>query len=212
MRERIRDALGRSGDPTRSVTLVAVTKMVPLEKALLLAELGVDDFGENRLPDALERLEPLRKLGLRSHFIGHLQTNKVPRVVGFFDVIHSIDTSRLVDAVALRAQALGKVQEIFLQVNVSGEKSKGGVEPEGLGLLLEKARSLAYLRVLGLMTMAPDGAPEGRLREVFGGLRKLAASEGLSGLSMGMSSDFEIAVEEGATHVRVGGALFGGLA
>ncbi|MGE4158521.1 MAG: YggS family pyridoxal phosphate-dependent enzyme [Planctomycetota bacterium] len=212
VRERVQGALDRSGMPARTVTLVAVTKKVPLKTALQLAELGIEDFGENRLPDALERLEPLRKLGLKPHFIGHLQTNKVTKVVGFFDVIHSIDSVRLLDAVALRAEALGRVQEIFLQVNVSGEASKEGVDPEALGPLLERARSQPSLLVLGLMTLAPEGASETRLREVFGGLRELARSFGLAGLSMGMSSDFEVAIEEGATHVRVGGALFGNLA
>lgn len=188
------------------ITLVGVSKYQSIEDAKEMAALGLKDFGENRLPHALEKWEALQDSNM--HFIGHLQTNKVNKVIGRFCCLHSLDSDGLADAVIKRAKNLEICQDVFVQVNVSGEESKGGYKPEELARMLQKYRGSPQLNILGLMTMAPNGLEEAGLRRVFSDLKKLADNHGLEKLSMGMSNDFEIAIEEGATHVRVGSLLF----
>ena len=213
IRARIGRALERAGDPDRPITVIAVTKNVPAATIEAVAAAGIRDVGESRVQAGLLKAKEVRAR-VRWHLIGHLQRNKVKTAVELFEVIHSVDSLRLVDGLA----ATGAAAEVFLQVNVSGEATKGGVPPGEARALWQRALG-GSLRVTGLMTMAPwSSDPEGA-RAVFCGLRELRedldrAGDGppLRHLSMGMSSDYEVAVEEGATHVRIGTALVGGIA
>ena len=205
---RIQCAAERSARNLEDITLIGVTKYVSIEEAQELARLGVEDFGENRLPQAQEKAEALP--GKNVHFIGHVQTNKVNKVVGHFCCLHSVDRDALADAVIKRATTLGIRQQVFVQVNVSGEVSKGGYRPDEVAGMLSRYRDSSHMDIVGLMTMAPNGVEEEKLRKIFRQLADLAREHELKGLSMGMSNDFEIAIEEGATHVRVGSLLFKG--
>ena len=200
IRSRIAAACGRAGRDPSGVTLIVVTKSVPAELIPRLADLGVRDVGENRPVEALERIGGLS--GFRRHMIGHLQTNKIGKALAWADVVHSVDRPSLLAALAKQSRKV----PVFVQVNVSGEASKGGYGPEDVEAAVAEARR--SLEVLGLMTMAPEGVDA---RPHFRRLRELAARSGLAGLSMGMSQDFEVGVEEGATHVRVGTAIFEGV-
>jgi len=200
VRGRIADACGRAGREPASVTLIVVTKSAPAELIPRLLDLGVGDVGENRPVEGLARVGALA--GCRRHMIGRLQTNKLEKALSWADVVHSVDRPSLLEALA----GGNKRVPIFVQVNVSGESSKGGYRPEEAEAAVAEARR--SLEVLGLMTMAPEGADA---RPHFRTLRELAGRLGLPSLSMGMSQDFEVAVEEGATHVRVGTAIFEGV-
>lgn len=205
------DCVGRNPD---DVLIVAVTKTQGIEAIRRALEIGVRDFGENRVQ------EFLGKFGLfpdaRWHFIGTLQTNKVKDVVGKACLIHSVDTIRLLGEIDRRATAAGVRQDVLLEVNVSGEDAKHGFVPADVQDALAEASALPGVAVKGLMTMAPFGRAE-ESRWVFRELRELRDSlratlpngVELSELSMGMSNDFRVAVEEGATIVRVGTAIFG---
>jgi PLP dependent protein len=217
VRSRIDRACTRARREPSEVTLVAVTKGVGADETLELARLDVRDLGENRA-DALEgKRAALARSGLelRWHMIGHLQTNKVRRVLPHVDVLHSLDRDSLAETLSREVERSGRAPlSAFVQVNVSGERSKGGVAPRELPALLDLCRASPRLAVCGLMTMAPlaDDAEASRpcfrrLRELRDEVRSLGYREVL-GLSMGMSQDFEIAIEEGATHVRVGSLLF----
>jgi pyridoxal phosphate enzyme (YggS family) len=199
VRRRIEAACRRAGRSAEQITLVVVTKTIPGEQISRLPEAGVTDVAENRPVEAGGRRAGIR--GLRRHMIGHLQTNKVRKALGWADVLHSVDRAALAEALAKAGAAI----PCYVQVNVSGEASKGGFRPEELGEALRMCR--ASLKVEGLMTMAPQGEDP---RPHFRRLRGLAEAEGLRGLSMGMSQDFEAAVEEGATAVRIGSAIFEG--
>jgi hypothetical protein len=201
VRGRIAEACRRAGRDPAGVTLVVVTKSAPVELIPELAALGVTDVGEHRPLEGLRRVGPLGMF--RRHMIGHIQTNKLRKTLEWADVIHSLDRPALVEAMA-RTQPK---RPVYVQVNVSGEATKGGYRPEEVAGAVAAARA-AGLEVLGLMTMAPRG---GDARGCFRRLRELAAREGLAGLSMGMSEDFEAAVEEGSTCVRVGSAVFEGV-
>lgn len=213
VRRRIEDAAERSSRDPSTVTLVAVTKTFPahvLEGAL---DAGVVDLGENR---AQELKEKSAVLGTRPrwHFIGHLQTNKVRNVVGVSTMIHSVDRPALAEAIARRAEVLGEMQDVLIEVNVAGERSKEGVEPAGaIPLALETAR-FESIRVRGLMTVPPYPESPEESRPYYADLAELGAAlraelpEAVE-LSMGMTRDFEVAIEEGATIVRVGEAIFG---
>ncbi|NTW27759.1 MAG: YggS family pyridoxal phosphate-dependent enzyme [Coriobacteriia bacterium] len=205
------DAVGRNAD---EVTIVAVTKTVGVEVVRQALLAGISDFGENRVQ------ELLGKYGLfpdaRWHFIGTLQTNKVKDVVGRACLIHSVDSLHLLHEIAHKAEQAGTVQQVLLQVNVSGEQSKHGFAPEDVHEALIEVSHLRGLEARGLMTMAPLGREEDarpffrELRELRDSLRAMPLNGvKLDELSMGMSNDFRVAVEEGATIVRVGGAIFG---
>ena len=200
VRRRIAEACARARRDPASVTLIVVTKSAAAEILPRLAELGVTDIGENRPVEALGRVGTLT--GLRRHMIGHLQTNKVGKTLAWADVIHSVDR----DSVAAELRKHEKRVPVFVQINVSGEASKGGYGPGDAEAAVARARQ--GLDVVGLMTMAPEGADA---RPHFRALRELASRTGLRQLSMGMTQDFEVAVEEGATHVRVGTAVFEGV-
>lgn len=210
--ERIVLACQRAGRPIAEVTLIAVSKTWPAEFVTEAQACGLSDFGENRVQEALQKMDAVRDLcgGQQIepawHLIGHLQTNKVKSITGRFAILHGIDSERLVETVARFAE---RPQRVMLEVNVSGEPSKFGVAPGELDQLLKVASSTAKVVVEGLMTVAPRGEVAESSRPVFRELRSLAERYSLPHLSMGMSDDYEVAIEEGATHVRVGRAIFG---
>lgn len=200
VRRRIEAACSRAGRDPAQVTLVVVTKTIPAGAIPGLASLGIRDIGENRPVEGLERLGKLSSF--RRHMIGHLQTNKVGKALGWADVLHSADRPSLLAALSNQSRKI----PVFLQVNVSGEASKGGFRPEEVEAAAAEARR--SLDIVGLMTMAPLGVPA---RPFFRRLRELSGRCGLPQLSMGMTPDFEEAVEEGATCVRIGSAIFEGV-
>jgi PLP dependent protein len=213
VRQRIGRAASRAGVDPAGITLVAVSKGRPLQAIKEAYESGQVAFGENRAQEFEDKIDQLG-LNLQWHFIGHLQRNKVNMVVGRAALIHSVDSSRLLEAVASRAEELEIKQDILLQVNVSGEESKYGMSMEDAPSMLESALSLPGVRVRGLMTIAPMVAAE-ETRSCFRNLRELRdvlesehPSHALDVLSMGMTQDFEVAVEEGANMVRIGTAIF----
>jgi pyridoxal phosphate enzyme (YggS family) len=213
VRERIRVAAARAGADEKDITLVAVSKGRSLEAVREAALAGQNVFGENRAQEFKDKTERL-ELDLEWHFIGHLQRNKVNMVVGRTALIHSVDSRRLLEAVAARAEDLGIVQDILLQVNVSGEESKYGMEEKETAAILESAMGLPAVRARGLMTIAPLGMAEdtracfGRLRGLRDRLARDFSPRNLEVLSMGMTQDFEVALEEGANMVRIGTAIF----
>ena len=217
VRRRIAAAAARAGRDPAAVGLVAVTKDVPLDAVAAAVASGVTDIGENRYQEARSKIAALAGRPVRWHFIGHLQRNKVKYVVECFNIIHSLDSLELAVEIDRRAQATsgaGRVP-VLVEVNVGGEATKFGVAPEGAVELVLRAAALPGLDVQGLMTIAPQAGDPEAARLHFRRLRLLAAAvPGAGGpvlrhLSMGMSDDFEVAVEEGATLVRVGRAVFG---
>jgi PLP dependent protein len=213
---RLEAACQRAGRARADVTLVAVTKAVSIDLAALLPELGVFDLGESR-PQELWRKAAALSKSVRWHLIGHLQRNKVEATVPVVKMIQSVDSLRLLSEIDRRACQLGDRAEVLLELNVSGETSKHGFAPEDLRQSLESLHALSKTHIRGLMTMAPLQASE-LCRPLFGRLRqlreewrpRLAPEHDLHHLSMGMSNDFEVAVEEGATLVRLGSILFEG--
>jgi pyridoxal phosphate enzyme (YggS family) len=218
VRRRIAAARARAGRSPDGVTLVAVTKTVPVAVAALLPALGVGDLGESR-PQELWR-KAAAVPGAAWHLIGHLQRNKVGRTLPLVRMIHSVDSLRLLAALEEEAAAQGRVLDVLLEVNASREANKHGLAPEEVPALVPQINALRHVRLRGLMTMAAyDQDPE-RCRPTFALVRGLrdrlrgavVAAHPLDHLSMGMSNDFEVAVEEGATLVRLGTVLFEGLA
>ena len=206
VRRRIAAAARRRGRDPAGVTLVAVPKGHPLDAARRALAAGATDLGENRVSELAARAAAVP--GARWHLVGQLQTNKVRSLPGGLAAIHSVDRSSLVARLARRRVETGEDPDLFVEVNVSGERAKAGVDPADLGGLLGEMGE-AGLRPVGLMTVAPlDPEPEAA-RPVFRALADLASQHGVPGLSMGMTNDFEMAVEEGATVVRVGRAIFG---
>ncbi|MEI8294475.1 MAG: YggS family pyridoxal phosphate-dependent enzyme [bacterium] len=214
IRERIAEAAERHGRSASQVQLVAVSKTYPPEVIREAVSAGQLVFGENRVQDALPKIEALPP-DLEWHLIGHLQTNKVRKVVGRFALFHGLDNLPLASQMNRIAGELGVTARVLLEVNISGEDSKFGFPPHTLASALEDLLSLPYLRIEGLMTMAPFTTDTDAARPVFAGLRelrdKLAGTSGhpLRELSMGMSGDFEQGIAEGATIVRIGSAIFG---
>jgi len=219
VRRRIAEAAARSGRAAQAVTLVAVTKTVDAGLARMLCELGVRDIGENRVQEARAKAAQLADCPIRWHMIGHLQTNKARTAVRLFSLIHSVDSPRLAQALQRRAERDGLEVPVLIEVNTSGEESKFGVPPEEAAELALAVDACERLRLRGLMTMAPivERAEEARgcfrlLRELRDRLnRDLRLRRPLTELSMGMTQDYEVAVEEGATMVRIGTALFRGI-
>jgi len=214
VRERIDAACNRAGRKTSEVEIIAVTKTHPPETVRAAAALGLRIFGESKIQEARVKI-PESGGGLRWDLIGHLQSNKARDAVRLFDLIHSVDSLRLAEVLEKEASAAGKTQRVLLEVNVSGEKSKFGIAPEELETVLKSVNALPHLAVEGLMTMAPFAEDPEKARPYFHRLRELRDRTGrasaipLPQLSMGMSGDFEIAIEEGATLVRIGTAIFG---
>lgn len=206
VRSRIGDAASRARRSSADVTLVAISKYAGPKVAGMLHELGVADLGESR-PQELWRKAAALPRTIRWHLVGHLQRNKIDRTLPVVSLIHSVDSLRLVDALADEATKQNRTVDLLLELNLSGEASKTGLDPELLPTVKARVAEWPQLRTLGLMTMAAHDDPEAA-RAVFRRLKHL----GGPWLSMGMSDDFEIAIEEGATHVRVGSSLFDGIA
>jgi PLP dependent protein len=214
VRERIAGACRRVGRDPEEVTLVAVTKTEDEAAVRILYELGVRHVGENRVQDAVPKAEHLGLAGLEWHFIGHLQRNKVRQLFPLYGWLHSLDSLRLAREIEKRAARGEYTVEAFLEVKTSEEESKLGAGADEARAIARSASEMPHLYLRGLMTMAPFVEDAEEARPYFRALRelrdRLREEEGidLPGLSMGMSNDFEIALEEGATHVRVGSALF----
>ncbi len=217
VRERIAAAAARAGRDPGTIRIVAVTKTHPIAAVRDALEAGVADVGENRVQEALGKMDAWPDAPVRWHLIGHLQRNKAKLAAGRFALIHSVDSPRLADELEKAAAARGAVQDVLVQVNVAREAQKTGVAPEEAAAVVAHVAALPHLALRGLMTMAPLTDDATVQRATFRGLRELrdrlcepghlpsAAGE----LSMGMSQDFEIAVEEGATLLRLGTVLFG---
>ena len=208
VRERIARAAERAGRRPADVLLIGVSKTVDVARIRAAVAAGVTALGENRVQEAKAKIAELGRPATW-HLIGHLQTNKVKDALELFDVIHSLDRLELARELERRAAARGQVVEALLQVNVAAEPSKGGVGPDAVSEALDVVGKLAHVRVRGLMTIPPEVERAEDARPWFRRLRELAERHSLSELSMGMSGDFEVAVQEGATMVRVGTAIFG---
>jgi pyridoxal phosphate enzyme (YggS family) len=214
IRNLIEAACCRVGRSSSLVELVAVSKTFPADSVREAFEAGQLLFGESKLQEAEPKIE-LLPASLRWHFIGRVQRNKVRRILPLFETVHAIDSLRLAQYADEIAKELGLFPKVFLQVNVGGEASKGGFEPNELRSEMESLLALERLEILGLMCIPPVGPDAESSRQWFVALREMRDAlerdfgVPLPGLSMGMSGDFEVAVEEGATHVRVGSAIFG---
>ena len=206
--ERISRACARANRARSEVTLVAVTKTVSMEIAALLPEVGVVDLGENR-PQELWR-KAGGQTGVRWHMIGHLQRNKIARTLPLVHMIHAVDSVRLLEALEQEAAKQARSVSVLLEVNASGEASKQGFAPDSVADLKRQIADIKHVHVQGLMTMAALQDPEA-CRPTFATMRRLRDQMGFEHLSMGMSNDFEIAIEEGATFIRLGSVLFEGL-
>jgi pyridoxal phosphate enzyme, YggS family len=216
VKTRIRNAALRAGRNPDDILLLGVTKTVKPEVIREAYDLGLREFGENRVQEFLGKADIIGR-ECRWHIIGRLQTNKVKYLDDRITLIHSLDREALAEALQKRGEKIGKVWDVLVEVNVSGEESKTGVSPENLMDFVKNMAKLGNIRIKGLMTIAPYTEDPEQVRWVFRELRKLAVDiereriENISmeHLSMGMSNDFEIAVEEGATIVRIGSAIFG---
>ncbi|MGB9867268.1 MAG: YggS family pyridoxal phosphate-dependent enzyme [Bacillota bacterium] len=217
VRWRIAEAAKRSGRDPESIKLIAVTKGVSADAMICAFLHGVTHFGENRVQEARDKFPLVQAQlgqgwqGLTLHMIGHLQRNKVGHALKLFHTIQSVDSERLLVAIDRKCAEMGRRVQVLLQVNVSGELTKAGFKPEELPAVLESASKLTHVEVTGLMTIAPFTQCPEEVRPVFAKLRELTQLDParLRELSMGMSGDFEVAVEEGATMVRIGTAIFG---
>jgi PLP dependent protein len=206
VRGRIESAASRAGRKPRDITLIAVTKVFPPEAILESYEVGLRDFGENYVQEFEGKAPAVSGLaGARFHLIGHLQSNKAKKAAELFHVIQTVDSVKL----ARRLEEMGTPIDVMLEVKVSSEESKTGSDEACLPALVEAARAAKNLRLVGLMTVPPWSEDAELSRPYFARLRELATQHGLPQLSMGMSHDLEVAIEEGATCVRVGTALFG---
>jgi len=215
VRGRVAAACERAGRSPDEVTIVGVSKTFPPALVVEACRAGLTDIGENRVQEGAAKIPKVAALGSRPrwHLVGHLQTNKVKTALGLFDIIHSVDSVRLAEFISRHVESLPVRQAgplpMLLEVNVAGEARKFGLKPKETGRALEQIARLPGLAVQGLMTVAPlVGDPE-EARPVFRELRRLRDALGLRDLSMGMTDDFEVAIEEGATIVRIGRAIFG---
>jgi hypothetical protein len=217
IRQRLAEAARRAGREPAEVRLIAVSKKQPVAAIQALAELGVRDFGESQVQEALGKIEHFEGRGLNWHLIGHLQSNKTRHVPGHFHWVHSVDSARLARRLSEAAGAGGPPLKLLLQVNVAGDPAKHGLLPADLYATVDEllGQQLHGVEVCGLMTIGYLEAGESRARASFAALRRLLEGcrqrfgDSFHELSMGMSGDFETAIEEGATMVRVGTALFG---
>jgi len=210
VKEKISRACSRTGRSEKDVKLVAVTKRVDVEMVRFAFSCGIKDFGENYVQEAKRKIESIGE-GPCWHMIGHVQTNKVKYIPGFFSYVHSVDRWEILQGL----EKFGKPIKVLFELNLSGEESKHGIHEDDLKRMLERAHALQYVELVGLMTMAPFVESAENVRGIFAELRHILErvnrefSLTMTELSMGMSSDFEVAIEEGATMVRIGTAIFG---
>lgn len=218
--KRITYAALRAGRNPEEIKLIAVTKSHGIDKIKEAAQLGLRIFGENRVQEAKDKIEDLKeffnkwRMNIEWHMIGHLQSNKVKDAVRLFELIHSVDSEKLASMIDREAEKIGKVQRILIQVKLSDEESKFGIKPEDTEKLIEFCSKLSNIKLEGLMTIPPYFENPEDVRPYFKKLRQMKEELVQKGyflreLSMGMSHDFEVAIEEGATMVRIGTALFG---
>ena len=216
VKQRIEEACRRSGRDPKEVTLIAVSKTKPVEMLQEAYDFGTRIFGENKVQELTDKYEQMPK-DIHWHLIGHLQRNKVKYIIDKVDLIHSVDSLRLAETIDKDAQKHGLIANILIEVNVAGEESKFGLAPEEVGEFVDQLARFSHIKVCGLMTIAPFVENPEENRPYFQRLRKLSVDIAakkvnnvtMSILSMGMTNDFEVAVEEGATMVRVGTGLFG---
>ncbi|HOA31605.1 MAG TPA: YggS family pyridoxal phosphate-dependent enzyme [Clostridia bacterium] len=216
LRERVAKSAAKSGRKPEDIQVVAVCKTVGVDEVIRAYNAGMIDFGENRAQDFLKKYENLADYNLNWHFIGHLQRNKVKYIVDKVKLIHSVDSIRLAKEIDIQARKIGKPVDCLLQLNVSGEEQKYGMDPEMIYEFLEEVSKMEYVRIKGLMTMAPYECPEKELRKIFSRTHEIYVdisknsmhNINMDYLSMGMSNDFEIAIEEGANMIRVGSSIF----
>ncbi|MFN7064690.1 MAG: YggS family pyridoxal phosphate-dependent enzyme [Aquificaceae bacterium] len=214
--ERIERSCGRAGRKREEVLLLGVSKGVSSERIREFWGCGLSVFGENRAQEFLKKWEDLKDLPIDWHFIGRLQSNKVKYVIDKVRLIHSLDRESLIEELQKRAKVIGKVQEVLIEVNVGGEETKGGLDQRDLKGFFEKVLEAKDIKVAGLMCIPPYREEPEEVRPYFSTLRGLKEElekefgVSLTHLSMGMSHDFEVAIEEGATIVRIGTLLFGG--
>ncbi len=214
IRETMAQAARQAGRRPEDIQLCAACKTRTVEEVRFSAELAIDLFGENHVQELVEKTDAGAYLGKPGHFIGHLQTNKINKVVGRAALIHSVDSLRLLEKIDAAAERLGLVQDILLEVNIGRERSKGGVMPEELWPLLEQAGQKNHIRVRGLMAIPPADAEQAQTVRYFAAMRELLEKgreryAGLDILSMGMSQDYAAAIAQGATIVRIGTAIYG---
>ena len=217
VRAAVARAASRAGRDPSSVRLIAVSKTFSSDLVRAAASCGQLDFGENKVQEAQQKIDATRDLALTWHLIGHLQSNKARKAGALFDCVHSIDDSRLLGAIDQAASQAGRTVDVLIQVDLAGEPTKYGVRPDGLMPIIDTANQCRSARLVGLMLLPPASDDPERARSFFAALRRLrdelvdrgVPASRLTELSMGMSQDFEIAVEEGATMVRVGSAIFG---
>jgi PLP dependent protein len=217
LKERIEKAAKRSGRHPREITLVCVTKTADFKQLDEAISAGITDIGENRVQDAVLKYNYLGDMakGRRWHMIGHLQTNKVSKCLKMFDIIHSLDSIKLAHEINKHACQANRVVDCFLEINNSKEASKYGIEPKQTFDFIEQAALLDNVRITGIMSIAPAADDPENARPYFREMRILRDSlqkknKDIKELSMGMTQDFEVAIEEGATFVRIGSAVFSG--
>ncbi len=214
---KIRSAADHVGRPAHSIRLVAATKTVSVEEIRRGIDAGLSILGENRVQEALPKRSALTSAPVQWHFIGHLQRRKVRSIIGLFDLIHSVDSLELAQEIDCRAGIAGIQQDVLLEVNIGGESSKTGLCPDDVVSSVSTMARLSHIRVKGLMCIPPPTTDPESARPYFRQLRDLAGriaalrvpSVSMDELSMGMSNDYQVAIEEGATLVRVGTAIFG---
>ena len=213
VREKIRAAAAAGGRDPRPIRLVAVTKGVAVDNIEEAVASGIEEIGENRVQEAQQKKIILRQAQddrvIQWHLIGHLQRNKVKPALGIFDWIQSVDRPELVEAIDRAAAELDRPVNLFVEVDVTGISTRTGASPAEVPSLVQRIRKLPRLHLKGLMTMAPYAEDPETVRPVFRQVKELAQQCGLEQLSMGMSHDFEVAIQEGATMVRIGTAIFG---
>ena len=208
IKSNIEKAALKVGRDPQEIRLICVTKKANSSQILDALSNGVKELGENRVKEAVFKYRAIGESAVW-HLIGHLQTNKVKDSVLMFHLIHSLDSFKLAQHIDKEAKIAGKIQEVLVEVNVSGEKTKFGISPDELGDFLESVKSLENIKITGLMTVTPLASNPEDSRVYFKKLKELSHMFGLKELSMGMTQDYEVAVEEGATMVRIGSAIFG---
>jgi len=213
--EKFEKAIDESGRNREEIRLIAVSKTKPVSLMEAVKELGQIDFGENYIQEAMDKIDTIGREGINWHFIGGLQTKKAKYAVKYFDIIHSVDSIKLALEINKRAESINKVQDILIQINTGKEIQKSGIMPEDIREIFKEMILLENINIIGLMAIPPFDLELNETRKHFKVLRKLKEdlnaefSLGMKELSMGMTSDFEVAIEEGATMVRVGTAIFG---
>lgn len=215
--KRIEKAAADSGRAPDTVKLLAVSKKKPAEAILTAHQAGLTLFGENYIQEAIEKIEQLSEAPISWHFIGHLQSNKTKFAVKYFDLVHTVDSFKLAREIDKQAEKIGKVQHILVQLNISKETTKSGVHEENAMTLIQDISTLPHVRIKGLMTMPPFYDDPENARPFFKALKTFSEAVkkkdfpnvDMTELSMGMTGDFEVAIKEGATIVRIGTAIFG---